>query len=396
MPTMKVCRPLIAENPIDEIWRQLRFFTDCEYATSKIIEKHGNDPEHSDNVKKQARQIGYCIRQGEEYFNAAKQVSLATQPVLLYYGAVSLSSALQLLCKDGDYSFDRLRQTGKHRHHGLEFDRGIQDLKEIQSIEHFLSSLKCDVYQKHGSPHGHFGIFYDCLVETGFRTKDVVVRGTHQFSMDSIYLGLNKQPIEKILDKKFSVLDLSCTLPDMFSYLKEVGIEPNLCPGSITRVWNDNESSLTISVNPTTCLTSTFTIDSTNKSHIDKLIPFLSSKIPNLQFTGEFEYNKCFEIKGIYQELTNTFFPDMGSDMYGQKFHIVDAESCMLEPAAYFSIMYCFGMLARYFPDIWMGALENAKIAQFINILLSTFLRKFPHLILNQLTSTLYYTDLTR
>jgi YaaC-like Protein len=392
MPEIKACKPLIAENPIDEIWRQLRFFTDCEYAASEIIEHHNIVKSQQSNIKKQARQIGYCIQQAQEYFDAAKQVSLATQPVLLYYGAVSLGSALQLLCKDGSYSFDALRKSNKHRHHGLEFNRAVKDSKNNQNIRDFLSNLKFKIHQKDGSPHGHFGIFYDCLVSTGFHIEDDFSHGGHSFLRDDVYHGLEKRPIDNLLNQTFSVLDLASTLPDMFTYLKEVGIDANLCPGSLKRNFTNNLSSSNLSMHAETLVTSVFNIDSINESQRGKLMPFLQTKIPSLQMISNFDSSLSFQINGTLEECENLYYPDIISDIHGQEFYVVEPESHVLEPAAYFCIMYCFGMLARYFPDVWMGTLENAKITQFIDILLTVFLRKFPHLMLNQLTSTLYYT----
>ena len=111
------CKDITSENPIKEIWKLLRFFQDIEL-TSKYHCRIHNIPEKEiskdknlrTNVHKQAKQIGYCIRQAEEYFKASSQVGLATRPNLLYYGTVSLSRALILLKKDGTYSVEYSRR----------------------------------------------------------------------------------------------------------------------------------------------------------------------------------------------------------------------------------------------------------------------------------------------
>jgi YaaC-like protein len=76
----------------------------------KISEMHKVPKgEHEANLKKQGKQIGYCLRQGEEYFQASEGVDLATRPLLLYYGCVSLSQVK----KDGTFSLDANRRSGR-------------------------------------------------------------------------------------------------------------------------------------------------------------------------------------------------------------------------------------------------------------------------------------------
>src|SRR5581483_12148107 len=94
-------KEVTTEDPVRQTWRFLRFFLDVPYV-SKLLNQIHNVPEgkFKADIHKQATQIGYCIRQAEEYFRASLQVSLATRPTLLYYGAMSLSQALFLLRKD--------------------------------------------------------------------------------------------------------------------------------------------------------------------------------------------------------------------------------------------------------------------------------------------------------
>ena len=100
---------IASENPIEQIWKFLRFFLDESSVSNTIRRTHRiPDGKFTSDVKKQARQVGYCIRQAEEYFHASSQVGLPTRPTLLYYGAVSLSQALVLLRQDGTHSLDTL------------------------------------------------------------------------------------------------------------------------------------------------------------------------------------------------------------------------------------------------------------------------------------------------
>jgi hypothetical protein len=97
-----------------EVWKYLRLFLNVDGTVVKISEMHKVPKgEHEANLKKQGKQIGYCLRQGEEYFQASEGVDLATRPLLLYYGCVSLSQALVLVKKDGTFSLDANRRSGR-------------------------------------------------------------------------------------------------------------------------------------------------------------------------------------------------------------------------------------------------------------------------------------------
>jgi len=139
-------KEITSENPIAQIWKLLRFFLDVPTVSDMIRKIHNIEKgKYDQDVKKQARQIGYCIRQAEEYFHASSQVGLPTRPLLLYYGASSLSWALILLRKSGEYSFDKLRKDRKHQHHGLEL-KG--QTRSDDGLEAFLNSLQCKLYTK--------------------------------------------------------------------------------------------------------------------------------------------------------------------------------------------------------------------------------------------------------
>jgi YaaC-like Protein len=50
-------------------------------------------------------------------------------------------------------------------------------------------------------------------------------------------------------------------------------------------------------------------------------------------------------------------------------------------------LTYCLGMLSRYFPDVWMTVKDSrVEIAEVTNTLLGVIYRKFPNLILDQMT----------
>lgn len=168
---------ITSENPIQEIWKLLRFFKDANFCKKYHCQYLGISQEdyvqNKSNINKQVEQIGYCIRQAEEYFKASSQVGLATRPNLLYYGAVSLSKALILLRQDGKHSLDWLRNKEKHQHHGLTLKRAFKDTDKVISVKDFFETIQCKCYyqeiidtgtgQKKMIPWGHFPLLYESL-----------------------------------------------------------------------------------------------------------------------------------------------------------------------------------------------------------------------------------------
>lgn len=121
-----------------------------------------------------------------------------------------------------------------------------------------------------------------------------------------------------------------------------------------------------------------------------QLLSFLSSK--NSDFVL-FEDMGCYiTLKAKYEyaadeKLRTSYFPDIVDDLNGRLCYIIDPVSYIQEPASLFMIQYCFSMLSRYSPDIWMKLIkENIVFTEFVETLLQIIGRKFPILILDQMT----------
>ncbi|MEW6497623.1 MAG: YaaC family protein [Cyanobacteriota bacterium] len=55
------------------------------------------------------------------------------------------------------------------------------------------------------------------------------------------------------------------------------------------------------------------------------------------------------------------YFPDTVEDINGRKFYILKPEEYLPEPASHFIILFCLGMLCRYYPDVWMKVIDISK-----------------------------------
>lgn len=393
-------KEITSENPMKQIWKLLRFFLDESSVSEMIRRIHGIEKgEHDQNVKKQARQIGYCIRQAEEYFHASSQVGLPTRPLLLYYGASSLSWALILLRKGGDYSFDKLRKDHKHKHHGLDVTGKI---RSEDSLETFLNSLRCKCHTKDGIPRGTFPLFYEVLVPHVYHiesTSSSLNSGVY-FSYTTIQDCTDKPILNSLVSRDINTLELVRSLPDTFSDLSELDIRPNLCKGSVTSdtdIYLEDEKVKIMGVNYY------FFIDQVTpdqKGKLHRLIELTKSRNPDIEVqdnSGSYVYMKLSKgpLPPGTEEVDPGRCPDIVDDLSGRKFYILDPETYLPEPATHFILLYCLGMLSRYYPDKWMEAIDrDVQITEFTDSLLNVIYRKFPNLILDQMRRVKHYVHI--
>ena len=102
------------DDPKEETRRLLLFF-----GSSKNVElllsgatSSSRNKLWSGNVDTRAKQLASCIKQADEYFLAARSVTLATRPLLLFYGAHALAKAVIL-------ADNQSIELSDIRHHGL-------------------------------------------------------------------------------------------------------------------------------------------------------------------------------------------------------------------------------------------------------------------------------------
>ena len=395
---------ITSENPIEQIWKLLRFFGDVPSVSNTVRRIH-NIPEgkFKADVKKQAIQIGYCIRQAEEYFHASSQVGLPTRPTLLYYGAVSLSQALVLLRQDGTYSLDARRKKLKHNLHGLDLERGLAErARPDAGAEIFLSSIQCKCHIENGIPWGQFALFYQSLVPCAFDYEtEIHDQGKSTFLRShATQPCADLLPIDSIIPKCLNALDLAKSLPDLYFVLQQLGIQPNLCPGSVKgRIMRhyekDEHGNEQFAKQGETW---DFLIDGVTAEQKNHLLTFYEKCNPNIKLHADFGSNIHLRlVKEIApsEEVAEAYWPDIVDNINSRKFYILRPEDYIPEPAAHFVLLYCLGTLARYYPDIWMRAIdENVQTAELTDSLLNIIYRKFPNLILNQMTWVKHYVHL--
>jgi hypothetical protein len=393
-------REIVTDNPTRELWKMLRLFLNCGRVEDMIRKTHAiSEGRFRADVHKQAVQVGYCVRQAEEYFRASGEVGLPTRPTLMYYGAASLSRALVLLRLSGEYSIDALRKQRKHNHHGLDFIGS--GTRQSKSAEGFLRAIRFQCHLKDGAPWGHVPLVYRSLAPTAIRLKaeihlsDVPVGLTQELAQDSADLP----PLGDFASSAVSLFEIVRTLPDMYFHLLSMGITPALYRGSFRIDVNQTMAQVDARRElERTSETYHFFVDGLLDDQKVTFLEWYRSKNDQMQIVADLGAHVHFTISRNWakDEVRPTFyFPDLVDDINDRKFYLIPQERHMPEPVAHLATLFCLAWMARYQPDQWMRTIDTqVETAELIDSLLNLVARKFPNLLLDQMTGVKHYVHL--
>jgi hypothetical protein len=117
------------DNPATELWRRLRYFRSpanvYNVLSGKVETKRKVVWEETDKLQSRSYDIAACIRQADEYYRAAENSGLVTEPLLQFYGAQSLAKAC-ILANDKSVDLANLN------YHGLSTRPSTAQQTEIQ------------------------------------------------------------------------------------------------------------------------------------------------------------------------------------------------------------------------------------------------------------------------
>jgi hypothetical protein len=199
------------------------------------------------NAVKQATQIRYCLTQAREYFDAARVVSLATKPNLLYYGLMSLALAEILFKQSGDSSLDRARQ--EHRHHGLLFIENLSKKKSLYNLFEASKQLIALPMEMSGKRIGTFHLWHKTARKSPIcgLTSTSYLEGGGTTRTDLI-LGAVDQPLEPLASSGVTLAECLAALPAMMDFVFSEGMSPAMGRGKIERNIAADKTSETIIV----------------------------------------------------------------------------------------------------------------------------------------------------
>jgi hypothetical protein len=395
-------RRISSEEPVREIWKNLRLLTSVERLRSMITLRHfqndkGAAERYRRDVGKQAEQIAYCIRQAEEYFSSALVVSLATEPLLLYYGAVCLGQALMLLKKTGDYSLDRLRTLRKHRHHGLELVGDIESAAAPSiAPSEVLSLAKCRLHlDDAGVPLGTFCVFYESLIsefvhvplETSYTDATVIAKNFHVIDC------AQKRDLATLVGQDISVADAIACIPDLADLSRTLGLDTRLRRCSLSLRLRGQMGTPGPQDGDRPCAEVwEFFVYGVSDQDWEWLKPYYAQVNPKLELVpvspGVYQGNlRTFEKP--WEVFHGKYFPDMVDAVDGTSYLILHPETYLPEPAAQMILLFTLGMISRYYPDTWMKRIDSSiDFAEAVDTIMKLISRRFPNMILNQMLET--------
>ena len=266
----------------------------------------------------------------------------------------------------------------------------------------FLEELRSRKRANNNQPQGTFGLFYESLIaEPVVVSKELQFPGTdYTRQVDMIHMQCWSYSFQQ-LPNEFCALDLVRTLPDMYDLLDTVGIQPLLIPGGVSRhliTGRTRSQGKTIKLIKETTSYFIEKADPRARCLFDYYIKLLErEKESHEKAEPPFRVELVPDAFGFFLERTYAvempnpimWYPRLTDSVSGQLFFAVDPENRIPETASYFIILYSLGMLCRYSPDIWARTVDNcAATAEIIDSFLDIAYRKFPQLILDQLSFT--------
>ena len=419
---MPASRPLGPESPSDEVWSRLRLFMVEQYASREIREVHHLAAhEEAANVRKQARQLGQCIQQGEDYFNAAPHAGLATRPLLLYYGTVHLTRAITLLTLTGDYSVDRLRSQEKHRHHGLTLKVTSAGLGLTScTAAQFFGAIGCQCHVKrpvaqpnplpptvptNGSvvskpePWGHFALAYRCLHGDFVVIEEEIKESAMAITIYERRVAQRGNPvpaIDSFLDKQLTADWLLRTCPDTYHVCNQLDMKPLLIPMEIRRMVVPAADPATGKVADETPVgvVTTGTIRARPDEHAS-----VNDLLRNFPGMGTYEdgrnlgfhhHHKFASLEAFNAE--DVPIPPLVADLSNRTYLLRNSADQLPELANSLACLFILGMFCRYYPDIWVPAISaNTAVQEVTRTMLAAAQRKVPQLVLDHLARVKHY-----
>lgn len=334
-------------------WEMLRWFESQKYVEEQLAQRHGAAPK---NVEGKAREIVSLVVQGREYFEAARQVSLATQPTMQYYGMACLASAITVSVLPG-------LLLGKG--HGIKLDesRGCSDLSTLAvqvnsnkgTLLDLLSAVKYD----------HYHLRYDQS-----DPKDAVVRAERPVSLSP----RQRVPVAELLATIPGVgglaTDRYADWPYAPTAVKDVVLQQIGTGGNFKVIVNPGRES-----------------DQAAWARLDQ------DSYARFGDVGQTEFAELVsrEVPTPDDLPMNSLLQDVEA---GGQWYVYDREPYLLMPrlAALLTIGFAFGFLARYRPTQWselVAGIQSPAVHVIRRLALLVF-DEFPMLALRELADTHY------
>jgi len=356
-------------------WGRLAYFQNVEAVTRQIMELHLLPDAHRNNARKQATQIRQCLMQAREYYEAARTVSLATRPVLLYYAIMSLALTEILMKQSADSRLEKLRES--HGCHGLQLviANAISPSDNLCDVATALRAKPQTA--ANGSARGTFEIWRRSSRElpiVGQWSTPNDGTNTATIGPRAMIFGADAEP-GPYPDNGLSLLDALQGLPQMTEALGTYGVMPKLVRATCAANWEhaDQEHTISIMVHPSA------------RESMDafmSLVAFAPCGIHRIHITEfpgglHLEFPATINVPvrlpwGICTDISNSWFSTRQESL--NEFGLI------------YVALHIAGNFARYYPEKWLSHIEvSSPLALVIDRLTEVAFDRVPLLIASEL-----------
>lgn len=305
----------ISEDSVRKTWNTLREFETRDLTSRNFAARHGGNLSAS-----KAHEITSNFIQAREYFRNASAADITVRPLLQYYGVLALSRALVLFLVPG------MRECSMKPSHGLKPEDWQQTLSSGLAG---IADLRISMTE---------GTFHDLLVATD----------------NNFYFRANSSAVNwqcgagiPALESEFTFKDVASRIADISDqYAAWIGASNPFSEMQSFKIdANENQYEFTLPASVTdTSLNTIFPADKCPNRTINRD----STKVVvryDQPFTPFFAQNShgAFDIGDVV--------------LYGP----LNPDNYFTPLAACFMSSYILGMLARYFPSIWISLGRSVK-----------------------------------
>ena len=294
-------------------WYALREFETIDITSRSYKSRHALDLSAA-----KGREISSNFVQAREYFRNAAAADFTVRPLLLYYGATSLSRGLTLILDPSK------RETSLKQSHGLQvYDWGQRLSKGLRGIGDLHIRLTN-------------GLFHDLLTSTGNRYYF-----RHNSSAVNWSLGGPVPPI----GSEFTLKEIAARIPDVSSqYDAWVG---KSFPSVVLR-------SLKIATANEPCRVS---VAKHGAENLDAVFPIAHFPGRSVAEEGDNIVVETATVDGVFFAQRAGWLNIGDIILYGpleSKLHVTPLAAC-------FVLSFALGMLCRYFPTTWISIGRTEK-----------------------------------
>jgi len=349
----KIIRYLPTTNPEGFIRSGLARYANVDAVTERLMERFKLSKDDRRNARKQATELGFCLRQAQEYLDAAEDRTLATKPVLLYYATVSLALAEILWKGEGDHRIEKLRS--EHGGHGLEFaGQNVPVNEQAAGARLLCAKMRGPV----GKRTGTFGVWHRFA-----RTQQLVGIEREQFlsgqgvASPKVLLMPHDEQIPELPLTGITLLECALKTPTLPDYVRALGLRSRLLRSTMSRTARE----VTSGVFDTTLQIEVHPNDEKLVAAFKEQVLADATSLDALEatdFTNHLSISIHRQIPTQAPSYTN--FPEGYSVTTTETWFSANDEP--LNEFGYFYVaLYICGMFARYYPDVWMKHLAASS-----------------------------------